>query len=129
MAFSHCMRALILLTVLSACGPIYDTRYNFTPPNEPTGRVCTYQCENSRSSCLQMQAQMKQNCEMQNRTYEQMCETNIRLGGREPKWYECSGQSCNDNSEMCESQYRSCYQACGGKVDSQQVCVMNCGGA
>lgn len=117
----------LVLLLLSACGPIYETRYDFTPPRDERGRSCTYSCETMRQSCTSMQRQTQWQCERMAEQQESLCESQIRWSeGREPKWYECSRPSCTADEEMCNSQYRACYQGCGGDIRSYQVCTMNC---
>ena len=116
-----------LCLFFSACGPIYNTDYQFTPPSSTTGRVCTQQCENSKFQCQQMEEMSADRCRDRAQIEQQRCEDNIRWReGRDPKWYECGAESCSANTDRCDAQYRSCYQACGGRVDAHTYCVANC---
>ncbi len=112
---------------LSSCGPIYDTVYDFTPPESNAGRACIYQCENSRGQCRQLEEYRADDCERRSDYEVERCEREIwRRKGREPKWYECGGESCSANLDRCDEQYRSCYQSCGGRIRSETRCVANC---
>ena len=113
-----------VLMTLSGCGPIYETRYNLTPPQGQMGQICTNQCDQIRLQCIQNEDQRLQNCETQNRLarleYEQC---------RNMKYSDCYDSStwCDSSDhEMCEGQFRACYSNCGGKVESYQVCVFGC---
>jgi hypothetical protein len=41
-------------------------------------------------------------------------------------WSGCYRASCYSENEMCEVNYRICYQNCGGTVLGETVCVANC---
>ncbi len=115
----------LLFTI--GCGPVYRTDYQFTPPSSSTGKVCASNCENSKYQCQQIEQMRADQCQDRARLEMQRCEDNVRWReGREPKWYECGMDSCSADTERCESQYRSCFTACGGKVDAQTICVANC---
>lgn len=118
--------ALALLTLIG-CGPIYDTQYQFTPPDDGNGRACIYQCENGREQCTELEELREESCENRAESEYQRCADNIyRRKGRDPKWNECYRESCSSDTERCENSYRSCYQSCGGKVRAETVCVANC---
>ncbi len=121
--------ALALLACLgyAGCGPAFETQYNFTPPPTSEGKTCAFQCDNSRLQCRQLEDYRAQDCQRQSEWDRRQCEEDIyRRKGREPKWYECGGSSCNTDYERCEGLYRSCYQSCGGRIDAQRVCVSGC---
>ncbi len=115
---------------LISCGPIYDTQYSYFPPESSEGRACIFQCENSRSQCQELEHYRNQDCERRSTYDYERCRDDIRYRyDREPKWNECSESSCSADEERCDSQFRYCYQSCGGRVDAQTVCVANCQGA
>ena len=113
---------------LTGCGPVYQTDYSFTPPKTDSGRSCTYHCETVKQQCRQIEELRVDRCEDQNRWESQRCEDELyRKKGRDSKWYECgSTQSCTADYEGCDSQYRACYESCGGRVDARTYCVSNC---
>ncbi|MBP9837783.1 MAG: hypothetical protein KBC84_03630 [Proteobacteria bacterium] len=116
-----------LSTVLYSCGPIYDTQYQFIPPDSPQGRACIYQCENSKSQCHELERYRSDDCEYRAKLDQQRCEDDVwRRTGKAPKWYECGAESCSPNSDRCDGDYRHCYEMCGGRVDARTVCVANC---
>lgn len=39
---------------------------------------------------------------------------------------ELEYKACNTSCGHCESQFRNCYSACGGKVTMRRVCTANC---
>lgn len=113
---------------LAGCGPIYETQYTLTPPPGAEGRACVFQCDNTQLHCRQIKDLERQSCERDEQLarYEyQNC-----LQRREKD----SGVKCAEryvycpsaSYESCEAEYRSCFQTCGGVVQSRQVCVFNC---
>lgn len=116
----------LALIFFTGCGPIYDTRYTFTPPQDSNARSCIFQCENLKMQCEQLEQMKVENCNYRARLDQDRCRGEIRRQGREPKSYECTLDSCFENTEHCEANYRSCYQNCGGRVHAEQVCIFNC---
>ena len=96
------------------CGPIYDTKYSFTLPETPQGKMCVSGCERTKFLCERDENRKQENCERQ---AKRVCE------GRR----DCYGSpDCLVDYSQCESRYRRCYQDCGGTVESRKVCVMGC---
>ncbi len=121
------LAACLAVFMLSGCGPIYDTRYYFTPPNDPHGQACVFQCENIKLQCEQVERMKEENYNMRARMDQERCRNDIRRHGREPKSSEClTYTSYTANYNHCEAQYRLCYQNCGGKVHTEEVCIFNC---
>ncbi len=119
--------ACLAVFALGGCGPIYDTRYYFTPPSDPHGQACIFQCENLKLQCEQVERMKEENCNMRARMDQDRCLNDIRRKGREPKAHECPLYvSCSANYEHCEAKYRQCYQNCGGIVHTEEVCIFNC---
>ncbi len=120
----------VVLTVLPlvGCGPIYETRYTLTPPPGAEGRACVFQCDNTQLRCRQIQDLERQNCERdeqlahyeyQNCLNQREKDSGIKCAQR---YVYCPSASY----ESCEAEYRSCFQTCGGVVQSRQECVFNC---
>lgn len=122
---------------LAGCGPSYSTKYSFTPPPTPEGRMCAMQCLNTQSMCQQSCKSSRQSCESTarlraERDYNRYVAEQTRA--QQPVKKSVSdfynGYSCSSDETSCEAQcestYRSCYQICGGKVSSQQVCTAFC---
>ena len=122
----------LLLSLLSACGPIYKTVYTFVPPASGEGRRCLNQClgmrEMCRSSAEYRAAQSRALCEQSAMMSYSACLGSAR---NDKERSRCSHYSsgCYESAytQHCESDYRLCYSNCGGVVDNRQVCVMGCG--
>ncbi len=125
------MTALTALSLtLGGCGPVYSTHYRYTPPVDSGGKMCANQCISNRDQCRQFaesrasqeQAQCEQNATMR----FALCLASART--------DQARSRCSPNdycprfvySEHCEDSYRQCFQNCGGKIDSFQVCDFGC---
>ena len=112
---------------VTSCGPMYETRYDYIPPEGNTGRACIFQCETVKMQCEQIEDMREQNCEERAEWERLRCEDDLRRRGKKGKWYDCSSSSCSSDTARCDENYRRCYQSCGGSVKTTQVCVFNCG--
>jgi hypothetical protein len=118
-----------LLISLTGCGPIYDTRYDLIPPTDDAGRFCTVECERLQLDCRRAEDRKYQDCTRDRQDAQndyQRC-----LNKHKNDSSKCRGLSPNTycssaNYSMCDSDYRRCFQNCGGQVHSYQVCVFNC---
>ncbi len=119
--------ALLSIFFAVGCGPTFQTDYLYEPPKSQLGQNCIFQCSNSKNQCLQLEDFRKNDCENRAQLEYDRCEDRIRYKeGRDPKWYECSKESCSSNEERCDESYRTCYTSCGGKVDVHTYCVSGC---
>ena len=123
---------LWLAAGLVSCGPVYQTDYIFTPPDSDSGYHCTVQCESSKQTCLQLEEIRYERCEERAERDYYWCERN-KIFSFDKKgrrvcvsncW--CYRESCYRDEETCDENYRSCYQSCGGSVESRTVCISNC---
>lgn len=124
---------LILTLSLLACSPVYKTDYTFIPPERESGRTCILQCENSKLLCEQLQDTKYNSCLQRAELNYQSCESRkiyrIDYKSGDTKCVEncyCYRSSCSRDEKTCGTQYRGCYQTCGGKVRSKTYCVSNC---
>ena len=127
------MLAFVLIFFACSCAPRYRTTYDFTPPTSEQGKTCVFQCENTKLQCEQLQEMKLQNCRDREDLKQQKCQDKAE------KEYErckakgnqicfqaaCPISECYKGTK-CETQYRRCYQTCGGKVTSTRSCVANC---
>lgn len=115
---------LLLLIILSGCGPVYETKSSYTRPNSPEGVACTFQCENSRLSCSHNQDLKLQNCEANNRFAKFEYQQCISKNGKD----KCDEvfHLCDVDNNSCKATYNKCYESCGGDVITRTVCVEDC---
>jgi hypothetical protein len=93
-----------------SCGPRYEISYRYTNPPSEEGRSCVSECETIRVQCKQT-ADIKADREVLEKKEEyQECY-------RERRVY-CVDESLwvRPDYSKCESDYRSCFERCGGKV-------------
>ncbi|MDX1655869.1 MAG: hypothetical protein R3310_11725 [Candidatus Competibacteraceae bacterium] len=124
------LRLLSLLaafTLTAACGPIYETRYSFTPPPDPGGLRCISQCEINRQQCRQFLEIQRQNCLQEERISELEYHNCLAVNPQQQQRCQQRRISCGyEDQSICDEQYRYCYQGCGGAVEGREVCVFNC---
>ena len=140
---------LLAVGLLSACStePVYQSRYDLTPPATESGRQCTVGCETNRLLCEQRNDERIARCEEQADRAFTLCTEDVDrrmsacISGLKSKYgsrwatYEshctatvansCYRQSCSTQSS-CDSGYRGCFSNCGGDVQTRSVCVRNC---
>lgn len=135
--------SLIVLSLLAACGPSYETDVKLTPPPTSTGQDCTTQCMKAQSDCNDACAAGQQQCETRARLQDDFDSslygstgvgagfprpgfgTGIGLGyGDSLRSYQlCQPTDCQSR---CAEHMYECYAACGGKVNRTTKCVKNC---
>jgi hypothetical protein len=128
--------ALAIALVSAACGPIYETVYDYNPPPTAEGRLCASQCTQIGNLC-------RQNCELR----EQRCLSDARQRGawdyedyvreqqarKEPVTrsiddftYDSGCYTASSCKRECNVSYNQCFTTCGGAVTSRQVCTAFC---
>ena len=127
---------LLGLAVLGACGPVYQTVYDYTPPPTAQGQLCASKCGEISRLCTQ-------NCSLR----EDRCVAEAReRGARDFERYVRDRQDAklpiekdvddftytggcytsSSCSRTCDEDYRRCFTGCGGQVTSRQVCTAFC---
>jgi hypothetical protein len=82
------------------CVPFYDAEYTFIAPTTAKGETCIAQCDTSKRQCEYLEKKKTAYCSLQ-----------LEL--------PCDEGEINQpltNRRRCESHYRRCYEACGGRV-------------
>ena len=133
MQLKHFFCLILMTLMLNACGPVYKTTYTYVPPHGSKGKMCTMQCQQSKSLCQRLCDSDYRNCATNARQdarfrYEEYLSERRAQGKTAEKTldnfystYECERQSCG-----CNDDYRSCFQMCGGQVIPHQTCVAFC---
>lgn len=132
------MRLFGLLGVviaLQACGPTYQTLYDFKPPAGAQGQACVAQCQISQNHCRTACSATQDACQARVRLeahqdYERYVALEAKAG-REPRrtpasferFNACSDYTCR---QTCEGDFRVCYSTCGGTVSATTVCTSGC---
>ena len=120
---------LVAALLAMSCGPIYETNYRYTPPSDPLSRPCVSQCLADKGNCRNTADLKAQNaelrCELEARDDYERCLGNAKGDqGRS----SCNRRSCSSHADygQCEGDYRTCFQSCGGVIDTERVCTFNC---
>src|SRR3990167_339271 len=108
---------IFLVSMLSGCGPMYETQYKYIPPASNIGKMCTSQCVQSKSMCQQMCEMRKQSCRRGER---------VRSGKKDDRKFDYLEPNCDNIACDCTETFNTCYGACGGEVLERQVCVAFC---
>lgn len=123
--------AVIALAIATAaCGPVYRTTYDYIPPGDAAGKQCLNQClqifEMCRSTAENRASQERASCQQSATLAYAAC---VATAKSDLERSRCSSaSSCNREADIshCNSEYRLCYQNCGGTVTSREVCVSGC---
>ncbi|MGD9887655.1 MAG: CagY family CD-EC repeat-containing protein [Halothiobacillaceae bacterium] len=123
---------LVLSLTLSGCGPVYSTQYRYTPPLDANGKMCVNQCVNNRDMCRMMEEtramQEQAQCQQYAAMRYSMCLSNAKTEQERRNCERMNRGYCSRTAytEHCEESFRLCFQNCGGKIDSFQVCDFGC---
>lgn len=126
-----------LLLLLNACGPVYRTTYQLSPPDSARGRSCVNTCQATLQQCEATETYAHEECENRAERGYQACEArktyepDPKKGWKKPVCVEncldCSRAYCAPpDNDKCESRYRDCYVNCGGTVETIVECTSNC---
>lgn len=122
----------LCLGLLSGCGPVYHTDYNFNAPRSTAGKTCIMTCSQNRMMCEQLNDSHCQQCRneaRQDAMYRYAEYKSVRLSQHKPIEKTLNDfQSftfCN-RGRNCDADYRACFTTCGGKVTTHTYCVSGC---
>ena len=117
-----CFVCLTVVVAGCATGPVYRTRYSYTQPETPEGKACVYQCEFSKVQCEELEDLKKELCVEKAELKYERC----MLDKKEGEYCYNESWQCSANYQRCDNMYRSCFQSCGGTIESETECVSNC---
>ena len=126
------MRKMLWIAVallVMSCGPIYETNYRYTPPQDPLSRPCVSQCLADKGQCRNTTDLKAENsrlrCERDSRDDYERC---LGSASGEQGRASCNRSSCSGSADygQCEGDYRVCFQSCGGVISEDRVCTFNC---
>jgi len=127
--FGPLLRSLAILVSLAGCGPVYETRFELTPPPaSDASAACLAGCEVQRSACLQRMDELFALCRSRAQLDALSCRSGSRFD-RHDRWgypYDCVVPICINDRASCEAGFQACYESCGGRVTPRQVCVERC---
>mgnify|MGYP001437329553 CR=1 FL=1 len=118
---------------ISACGPIYNTEYTYVPPKSKVGKMCISQCQQNKMMCEQLNESRKDAClakvrqdalyeyELYKLNQEKLKQPVLKSPRNFEKNWKCSQTS------QCQTNFKTCYESCGGEIHTHQVCTAFCG--
>ena len=128
----QCVCILVGITLLSACGPIYNTSYQYHPPTSLQGRQCIVQCSRTKEACQHHCNSDVNQCRslaMQQANFDYNAYVNARNVRREPVERDLNSfynpSQCNTSCN-CEPEFNNCYTLCGGHIETIRKCVAFC---
>lgn len=115
---------LAIYFLLCGCGPIYNTQNIYKPPKSNAGMMCIATCESNKGNCHEMRDMQKQECDYRAEREYRDCQRDAERNHEDKN--KCYHHYCSADYSGCDSQYDTCYQACGGIITQQQTCVAFC---
>jgi hypothetical protein len=132
-----------IFAILSACGPVIETHYDYLPPSQQGGMQCLSQCQQGQNQCRRSAEEEKAECryredERIEYEYDQAREKyyfDLELFAASPEKFakptaptrgNPSYYRCDNQQNQCQANFNMCYRSCGGQVNERQVCVANC---
>lgn len=129
------LSVLLLLFILSACGPVLTTEFEIVPPPTENGRMCANNCLLMKDNCERACWDQQQSCEQMNQMQSNLDylayvatreaqdapikrERGSFSGGR-----YCAADSC---LQRCVQNYNVCHTNCGGRVIPHTRCTAFC---
>lgn len=142
-SFGRWIAAATTLAVLSACGPVIETHYDYLPPSQQGGMQCLSQCQQGQNQCQRDAAAAKEECRYREEEriayeYDEAREKyyhDLELYAAAPEKFSKpteptrgypSYYRCDNQENQCQNSFNMCYRSCGGQVSERQVCVANC---
>ena len=128
---------LISLFVLNSCGPVYETQYIYKPSQSNSGVKCIQNCANQKIFCKSEANNNLSVCKMRednfglekyNNYLQDVISRGVTPHSDTNKKTFTNYSICDSKYESanCSQEFRGCYLACGGQIETNVVCVSNC---
>ena len=132
---------MILLLAATGCTPLYETHYLYSPPESEKALSCVTECQKGKNQCLEEANYQYRRCRDREFFYDLHLDHCRLLShyykGRDGKVYYYRHPSCYSNlrhprsfcyreTNQCDTDFQSCYTACGGRVTVKKVCSAFC---
>jgi hypothetical protein len=123
---------LMITTLISACGPVYQSHYTYAPPHAAMEKKCVAQCLQGKNSCLRLCDLKNQRCVERAHykglerytAYKQEQLRNGKAITKSVSYFE--DRSVCRKACSCTISFNTCYSACGGQVKEHKKCVAFC---
>lgn len=106
--------------LLVGCQPVYQTSYEFVPPEKEKQLTCLKTCSETKNQCEQLCPEIQAACTKQAKMAKQGATVGPNNLNLEQDPLQCI-ENCG-----CEKDYRACYRLCGGKIEQKKICIANC---
>ncbi len=108
-----------------------STEYKHQPPASHAGQMCVKKCEKAKLECQDERMLQYRNCEHHNRMVRlefERCSASGATNCYHPSAPPCEKPCGNSGTcgDQCETNYRHCYQTCGGTIVSKESCESTC---
>ena len=120
----------------AACGPVYKTTYDLTPPQSAEGRQCVTQCQQTQLTCRSAGYDRYERCRSEQRAYAERKFNEYRIQQllldkpiKKSQRHFYGGYSCGHAKgykAVCQQDFVGCFSTCGGTVTARTVCTANC---
>lgn len=131
---------LFSCSLITGCGPVYQTSYDFKPPTTENGRDCANRCLNKKQECYHQCQNITAQCESRkeiSNLAEALVDTwkksslSTNMPSDQPTTrYRSSQTDCKKEEQQCMSRcdniHRLCHENCGGVVIREVTCIRNC---
>lgn len=129
--------ALTLLSLcLISCSPVYQTTYDFKPPESENGRYCANRCLNKKQECYLQCENITEQCESR-KEISNLADVIVESwkkgkveDGKTPSRHYRQHPNCKQKEQecmaRCDNIHRLCHENCGGTVLRETKCVQNC---
>ena len=117
--------------LLAACA----TEYTYEPPTTSEGKFCVAKCQGRQGNCHESEQvrarDEQQRCQREGERKQAQCDHDsqieydacLKYSKTDADRNKCKKNSCDApgcyssaNYGQCDSDYRACFQSCGGKV-------------
>jgi len=114
----------LVLALKCAPSPVYQTKYDYLPPESAEGKTCTQQCETTKTQCEQA---MNKEFELERGNAQKAYQECLlsQSNTRSPILCYDRSQSIQPNYSNCLAAYKGCFERCGGRIEERNVCVRN----
>lgn len=124
--------SISLFSLLTGCGPMYNSTYSYTQPKTFNGKQCSNDCLQNRTSCQMQCGSQNEVCKSNARqaampTYALYLENKEEKAKHPHKTLDdfADFSSCN-SSCGCDETYNQCFSNCGGIITEHRQCVAFC---
>lgn len=123
---------IFLAISLTACGPVYKTKYSHIPPTNSVVKKCVARCASVNSHCMMQCKLSYRECRqdahrlavVKYETYRQAQLIHAQPIEKKLTDFESTSQ-CHMNCQ-CDTHFDGCFKTCGGELKPYKVCMAFC---